>query len=450
LTIDCVPADNRATVESAIMASVPTFASVFGGDNIFSAYWGCAINLNSGGSSNGYGGSSNTQSYVPGWSAFTVNMRTSTSSTSFDKNLLTVMPTGNVGIGRNDPKCKLEVFNGAMNVCGSSPYAVPNSKMQAGSLTIGDQLLNYGGGSGWSSNTAGLLLECADTTEIAIHDNANRIVSLIYYGGGTYGNVISMGRDMGYGTTPVQMQSYLYVTGNNSITYNLSAGPGNPSVGYSGVGLFLWGGYNNSTVVVKDYSGTMLIGIYCFYGVSANSFISISDRRIKTNIKSIENISSIIKNLNPVQFDYIQTKNSSTGFIAQEVYDVYPRAVHIDIEHIPNIMEPATINGNVVTFENKCNITVGKNNSIRICHDSNYINGYEYFITEVIDKNTFVINKNDFKSNDIYLYGMLVDDFMSVDYNQITALNTSAIQELYELIQQQNTIRILDINNIST
>ena len=91
-------------------------------------------------------------------------------------------------------------------------------------------------------------------------------------------------------------------------------------------------------------------------------------------------------------------------------------------------MEPATINGNVITFENKCNITVNAHNSIRICHDSNYINGNEYFITEVIDKNTFVINRNDFKSNDIYLYGMLVNDFMSVDYNQVTALNTSAIQ----------------------
>jgi hypothetical protein len=132
--------------------------------------------------------------------------------------------------------------------------------------------------------------------------------------------------------------------------------------------------------------------------------------------------------------------------LAQEVYDVYPRAVHIDIDHIPNIMEPATINGNVVSFENKCNITVNAKNSIRICSDSNYINGNEYFITEVIDKNTFVINKNDFKSSDIYLYGMLVDDFMSVDYNQVTALNTSAIQELYKLIQQQNAI-IQDLQN---
>jgi len=284
------------------------------------------------------------------------------------------------------------------------------------------------------------MLECANTTEIAIHDADNRIVCTMYYGGGTYDNVIYLGRNMGWGTTPVQIQAYLYVAGNNSVTYNISAGTGNGNIGYTSLGLLIWGGGNNSTVVAKDYSGTMLIGIYCFYGVSANSFISISDRRIKTNIKSIENISSIIKNLNPVQFDYIQTKNSSTGFIAQEVYDVYPRAVHIDIDHIPNIMEPATINGNVVTFENKCNITVNAKNSIRICHDSNYMNGYEYFITEVIEKNTFVINKNDFKSNDIYLHGMLFDDFMNVDYNQVTALNTSAIQELYKLIQQQNTI----------
>ena len=41
-------------------------------------------------------------------------------------------------------------------------------------------------------------------------------------------------------------------------------------------------------------------------------------------------------------------------------------------------MEPATINENVVTFDNKCNITLNVNNSIRICQDENYINGDKY------------------------------------------------------------------------
>ena len=40
-------------------------------------------------------------------------------------------------------------------------------------------------------------------------------------------------------------------------------------------------------------------------------------------------------------------------------------------------------------------------------------------------------------SNKVFLYGMLVNDYMNVDYNQITTLNTKAIQELYSIIQKQ-------------
>ena len=70
--------------------------------------------------------------------------------------------------------------------------------MQSGSLTIGDTSLNYGGGNLWSTNTSGLLLECSSNTEIAVHDNATRLASAIYYEGDTI-NQITIGRDMGYG-----------------------------------------------------------------------------------------------------------------------------------------------------------------------------------------------------------------------------------------------------------
>ncbi len=66
--------------------------------------------------------------------------------------------------------------------------------------------------------------------------------------------------------------------------------------------------------------------------------------------------------MNPIQFDYIQTKIRLTGFIAQDMYETYPRAVHTDIDYIPDIMEPATMNENIVTFENKCNMTLNANN----------------------------------------------------------------------------------------
>jgi hypothetical protein len=45
--------------------------------------------------------------------------------------------------------------------------------MAAGSSTIGNFNANYGGSPNWSTNTAGLMMECQDHTEIVIHDAAN-------------------------------------------------------------------------------------------------------------------------------------------------------------------------------------------------------------------------------------------------------------------------------------
>ena len=43
--------------------------------------------------------------------------------------------------------------------------------------------LNYGGGSNWTTNTSGTLLECLNNTEIAVHDAGKRVASLMYYDG---------------------------------------------------------------------------------------------------------------------------------------------------------------------------------------------------------------------------------------------------------------------------
>jgi len=71
--------------------------------------------------------------------------------------------------------------------------------MTNGSLSIGDINVNYGWQNNWTTNTTGLMLECADNTEIAVHDSGNRLTSLItYQGGGSY-NHIHIGGDMGWG-----------------------------------------------------------------------------------------------------------------------------------------------------------------------------------------------------------------------------------------------------------
>lgn len=87
---------------------------------------------------------------------------------------------------------------GAANIWSGGNYAVPNGYMAAGSLTIGNTNTNFGGGSGWNTNTTGLMLEALDNTEISAHDYGTRLVSLSYYEGAA--NRIHIGRDMGWGT----------------------------------------------------------------------------------------------------------------------------------------------------------------------------------------------------------------------------------------------------------
>ena len=108
-----------------------------------------------------------------------------------------ILNNGNVGININNPRCHLEVAGiGCIN--NGSPYAVVANFMQSGSLTIGGINASYGGGvSQWTTNTAGLLLECSVNTEIAVHNANTRVASLMYYEGDA-NNRITIGRNMGW------------------------------------------------------------------------------------------------------------------------------------------------------------------------------------------------------------------------------------------------------------
>jgi hypothetical protein len=77
----------------------------------------------------------------------------------------------------------------------------------------------------------------------------------------------------------------------------------------------VWSGdaYFNSNVHVKD-------------NVYANSFVNFSDRRLKDNIRPIEGSLSTVCALQGVH--YTMGGEPTVGFIAQEVRDVLPEAVH--------------------------------------------------------------------------------------------------------------------------
>jgi hypothetical protein len=149
---------------------------------------------------------------------------------------LNVFNDGRVGIGTTSPSAKLDV-RGTANITNTSPYACPNNDMQAGSLTIGDTLLNYGGGSLWNANTAGFLMECLTNTEFAIHDAGDRIASFMYYSGNRY----TIGRDMGWGA--ITSTNFLGSVGINGV-----ATPTKPLV----VNRVSGGGTNNPAIMIGN------------------------------------------------------------------------------------------------------------------------------------------------------------------------------------------------------
>jgi len=119
--------------------------------------------------------------------------------------------------------------NGVANIYSGTAYAVPNNYMSSGSLTIGDTTKNYGGGTAyWTSNTAGLLMECLDNTEIAVHDAGARVSSMIRYNA----NTLTLGRDMGWGIANTAISGTLDTASNitmasGTFRKNSSANPNN-------------------------------------------------------------------------------------------------------------------------------------------------------------------------------------------------------------------------------
>jgi len=192
---------------------------------------------------------------------------------------------------------------------------------------------------------------------------------------------------------------------------------------------------------------------------SVSGFLKNSDKRIKKKIELLESNTSliIIENLKPVTYNYIDYITNGTltkyGYIAQEVEKYIPEAIHHSSEYIPNCFENVDFSDNIITLNNSTtdifdNVD-GKNIKIKLYDISN--NEIIREIQEIIDTKSFRIDtpipteKGD--NNKIFLYGHRVDDFCSIEHDQIQSILCSGIQELNKIVQyQQQKIEDLEIN----
>ncbi len=190
---------------------------------------------------------------------------------------------------------------------------------------------------------------------------------------------------------------------------------------------------------------TAQVSIVATSNVMAQEFDVVSDARVK-DIEGISNSAEDLETLNAIQVtDYTmkdKVKNGNKQFkkvIAQQVEQVYPQIINRGSNFIPNVYRltskvEKTTNGVLLSFTAAHNISKDAKKLQLI--DKNGLQQRVDIISVPSDKQV-LINAPGLNSDTVFVYGELVNDFRTVDYEGLTTLNISATQELSKQLREQ-------------
>ena len=167
-----------------------------------------------------------------------------------------------------------------------------------------------------------------------------------------------------------------------------------------------------------------------------------SDERIKKDITTFSGGLDLLRQLEVKSYKYIdgkgkEPKHDVIGFIAQEVKEIYPKAITLNHEYIPNVYKQITVEWS--DFDGKFKM---KTNDLPNVVDIDY----KFFCWNEGDKvetkvesignsdNTFTFNK---KWENVFCIGNKVNDFNTLDKSSLYVINFSATKELDNIVKQQ-------------
>ena len=167
-----------------------------------------------------------------------------------------------------------------------------------------------------------------------------------------------------------------------------------------------------------------------------------SDERIKKDITTFTGGLDLLRQLEVKSYKYIdgkgkEPKHNEIGFIAQEVKEIYPKAITLNHEYIPNVYKQISCMWS--DFDNKFKM---KSNDLSNVVDVDYKfycwnegDKVETKITSIGNSdNTFTFNK---KWENVFCIGNKVNDFNTLDKQQLFVINFSATKELDNIVKQQ-------------
>jgi hypothetical protein len=210
------------------------------------------------------------------------------------------------------------------------------------------------------------------------------------------------------------------------------------------------------------------ISINVSHLMKANAYVAVSDERVKdiAGLSNIEADLEIINQLKVTDYNYkdIVSKGQGLhkGFIAQEVKQFIPGAVTETTDYIPNIytmaesVTKAEDGDMIIRISTSHELSEG--DEVRLF--ANTKGAKDCMVDEVIDDNTFKVCGLDEDSEQVFVFGKKVDDFLAVDYDRIFVSGIGAIQELSkqleylkaenEALKAQNALFKADIGLIKT
>jgi hypothetical protein len=264
----------------------------------------------------------------------------------------------------------------------------------------------------------------------------NNTDDLKFYTSGTERMIINSSGNIGIGDVPVNGK--LEIIGNSGST-NLT---NNSFLKYNG---------NNPHIGISEASNNNSFSIYADGKIAALEFNAISDIRVK-NIKSNRNINhdlDFVKQIKTYNYDFIDkndSNNSKVGFIAQEIEKLNHNFVSKSHRFIPNIFKKFKfINNNkyhiLISDLNINNINIGDKLSVEVRDNNLNIHKFKVLVIKK-DSNSIFIQDDDYKNCNIhtfygiFLYGTYVQDFLTIDINQLLSINTNCIKYLINKIEK--------------
>jgi len=328
-----------------------------------------------------------------------------------------ITKSGTVGIGMTNPDAGFTT-------------AIPNAKLTirggAPGLEYGKARISIGG-----DNAHYAAIEGAHTS-----GGASTLAFMTCLNAGTNSAnpqtrmFINSNGNIGIGLTE---PGYLLHVGSITSTYNMAAylGSGGPS-NYGG------GSITHATSLYINA-----------WGISAAGWGVISDRRVKTNIEPVSNMLSIINQIVVVKYDYIDPRlgREECSVIAQELQTIFPNAINISTDYLPNIMKLCsyTKQDDIITLsvplqstpDNLEDIKVGSILKLVISNDDTQDKEITTPILSIsFTEHTIQVSSwEDYSdTSSVIVYGTRVDDYLSIDKPQLGVMALQGVKELHQTV----------------